>query len=376
MLAPDLAAAPARVLMTTDTVGGVWRYALELARGLTGGGTEVILAVMGPPATPEQLGEAAAIDGVVIVEGSFDLEWMPGADDDVLRAGAWLMELEAAYAPDIVHLNGYAHAGLPWQAPVGVVAHSCVLSWWRAVHGEDAPPEWDGYRTRTAAGLRAADLVVVPTRAFLRTIEALYGPGLRTRVIWNGRNAPKIECIEKQPIVFAAGRIWDDAKNLRMLASVAKDLPWPVCVAGPGVPERGDCAGLARNVRWLGSLAPAAMSVWHAQAAIFVTPSRYEPFGLAALEAALAGCALVLGDVPTLRELWAGAAMFVPPDDREQLAYALGSLIEDDDLRTTLGRLSKRRAATFSAARMTAAYRDAYAEVIASHGNAIRALAH
>jgi glycosyltransferase involved in cell wall biosynthesis len=176
-------------------------------------------------------------------------------------------------------------------------------------------------------------------------------------------------------MVLAAGRIWDAAKNLKMLPSVAKDLPWPVCVAGPGVPEPGDGAAFARNVRWLGALAPAEINLWYAQAAIFVAPSRYEPFGLAALEAALAGCALVLGDVATLRELWTGAALFVPPDDREQLAHVLGSLIADDELRATFGRLARKRAATFSAARMTAAYHNAYAEVIASHTGAIRAAA-
>jgi glycogen(starch) synthase len=373
MLARHLESAPTRVLMTVDAVGGVWRYALELARGLASAGTEVVMTVMGPPGTPEQLAEAAAIDGVRVVEGSFDLEWMPGADEDVLRAGAWLMELEATYAPDLVHLNGYAHAALPWQAPVVVVAHSCVLSWWRAVHGEEAPAEWDGYRRRTAAGLRAAHLVVAPTRAFLRTIESAYGPGLSARVIWNGRTASNVEAIDKQPMVLAAGRIWDAAKNLKMLPSVAKDLPWPVCVAGPGAPEHGDGAVLARNVRWLGALSPAAISLWYAQAAIFVAPSRYEPFGLAALEAALAGCALVLGDIPTLRELWTGAALFVPPDDREQLAHVLGLLIADDHLCATFGRLAKKRAETFSAARMTAAYHNAYAEVIASHAGAIRA---
>ena len=37
----------------------------------------------------------------------------------------------------------------------------------------------------------------------------------------------------------------------------------------------------------------------------------YEPFGLAVLEAAQAGCALVLSDIPTFRELWDGAALFV-----------------------------------------------------------------
>jgi glycogen synthase len=375
MLARHLEPAPDRVLMTVDAVGGVWRYALELARGLAGTGTDVVLAVMGPPATPEQLAEAAAIHGLQVVQGSFDLEWMPGADDDVLRAGAWLMELEATYAPDLVHLNGYAHAALPWCAPVVVVAHSCVLSWWRAVPGGEAPAAGDVYRRRTAAGLRAADLVVAPTRAFLRTIQSVYDPELRARVIWNGRTASNVEAIDKQPMVLAAGRIWDAAKNLKLLARVARDLPWPVCVAGPGAPEHGNGAALARNVRWLGALPPAAISLWYARAAIFVAPARYEPFGLAALEAALAGCALVLGDIPSLRELWTGAALFVPPDDREQLAHVLGLLIADDELRATFGQLARQRAATFSAARMTTAYHNAYAEVIASHAGAIRALA-
>ena len=252
MLARHLGSHPTRVLMTVDAVGGVWRYALELARGLASAGTEVVLAIMGPPARPEQLAEAAAINGVRVVEGSFELEWMPGADDDVLRAGAWLMELEATYAPDLVHLNGYAHAALPWHAPVVVVAHSCVLSWWRAVHGEEAPAEWDGYRRRTAAGLRAADLVVAPDPRFLRDIQSVYGPGIsRPRDLERPRReqyrgdrqaADGLGC---RPHL---GR----RKEPQMLASVATDLPWPVCVAGPGAPERGDGAALARNLRWLG----------------------------------------------------------------------------------------------------------------------------
>ena len=37
-----------RVLMTADTVGGVWQYALDLARGLSEAGASTILAVLGP----------------------------------------------------------------------------------------------------------------------------------------------------------------------------------------------------------------------------------------------------------------------------------------------------------------------------------------
>ena len=119
---------------------------------------------------PEQLAEAAAIHGVQVVQGSFDLEWMPGADDDVaarrrVADGAGGDVRARPRAPATAMRMRLCR----WRAPVVVVAHSCVLSWWRAVHGEEAPAEWDGYRRRTAAGLRAADLVVAPTRAFLRT---------------------------------------------------------------------------------------------------------------------------------------------------------------------------------------------------------------
>ena len=54
-------------------------------------------------------------------------------------------------------------------------------------------------------------------------------------------------------------------------------------------------------------------------AAIYALPARYEPFRLEVLEAAAPGCALVLGDIASLRELWDGAALFVAPDDDRAL---------------------------------------------------------
>jgi glycosyltransferase involved in cell wall biosynthesis len=56
---------------------------------------------------------------------------------------------------------------------------------------------------------------------------------------------------------------------------------------------------------------------------VFAAPARYEPFGLAILEAARAGCSRVLGDIPSLRELWDGAARFVDPGDPRTLRAAL-----------------------------------------------------
>ena len=62
-----------------------------------------------------------------------------------------------------------------------------------------------------------------------------------------------------------------------------------------------------------------------ARAAIYALPAHYEPFGLSILEAAMSGCALVLGDIPSLREIWGDAAVFVHPDNRDAVARCLAA---------------------------------------------------
>src|SRR5689334_19128168 len=112
-----------RVLMTTDCVGGVWTYVLELARALAPHGVEVALATMGPAPTDEQRREAEQLDNVTLHVSTFQLEWMDDPWLDVGRAAEWLMSLECRVRPDVVHLNGYAHGDLPWRAPTIIVGH-------------------------------------------------------------------------------------------------------------------------------------------------------------------------------------------------------------------------------------------------------------
>ncbi|HEU4642429.1 MAG TPA: glycosyltransferase family 4 protein [Gemmatimonadaceae bacterium] len=352
-----------KVLMTADTVGGVWTYAMELAGALEPHGVEVVLATMGMPLSPGQRTQARARANVRVVEGRYRLEWMADPWLDVRRAGAWLLELEARERPDVVHLNGYAHGALRWRAPVCVVAHSCVLSWWRAVKGTNAPPEWDAYRTAVRRGLDGADLVIAPTRAMLAALAACHGVVPRARVIPNARDASRFAAAAaKRPLVLAAGRLWDEAKNVSALDRVAPELPWPVYIAGDA---RGP-DGVERTfgaARALGRLDEAALANWMGAAEIFVLPARYEPFGLGALEAALAGCALVLGDIPSLREVWGDAALFVPPGDDGALAGALRALIADDARRERLARAARERAGRYAPAAMAREYLAAYAEL-------------
>jgi glycosyltransferase involved in cell wall biosynthesis len=401
--------------MTADTVGGVWDYSLQLAAALDAGGTEVVLATMGPRPTEAQREQAAAIPSIRLAESDYPLEWMEEPWDGVAQAGAWLRDLADAIDPDVVHLNGYVHAALPWRAPVVVVAHSCVCSWWMAVHGCEAPESWTRYRRAVRAGLYAADAVVAPSHAMLAALSAHHGP-IDGVVIPNGRDVEAVRsggggagplhsrgagqldtrgaglppspeaaadhrslggggqpCAPvsasgKEPLILAAGRLWDPAKNIGALAAIADRLPWPVAVAGD-LAAPGNAKALSPSgVLALGRLPAADLRTWLDRTSIYALPARYEPFGLSVLEAALARAALVLGDITSLRENWDGAGWFVPPSDTGALHAALARLIEDDERRAELGRRAYARAREFSVARMARGYRRLYAALLGQGG--------
>ena len=348
-----------RLLLTADTVGGVFTYTVELCRGLSAFGVEVCVATLGPLPSAAQRAELEACGNVRLFSARYRLEWEPEPWADVDAAGAWLLDLEARLSPDVVQLGGYAHAQLPFVAPTVVVAHSCVASWWSAVHGGPLPDAWRRYHQEVSRGLRAATARVAVSAQMREALGAHYGEVGPVRVIPNGRTALAGPRGNKLPRVVAAGRAWDEAKNLSLLESVAPGLPWPVVVAG-------DAKGLGLpppNVERLGAIAPGEVRALLDSAAIYCLPARYEPFGLSVLEAAQAGCALVLGDIPSLRENWEGAAVFVDPADPAGLSSVLCDLSDDSARRAELGAAAASRAVQFTPARMASAYAALYREL-------------
>lgn len=350
-----------KVLMTTDTVGGVWTYALELGAALAGRGIEVELASMGRLPSESQR-RAAAAAGLRLHDSMYRLEWMQDPWRDVEAAGQWLLELEAETKPDVVHLNGYAHAVLPFHSPVIVVAHSCVCTWWEAVHGQAAPAEWGRYQAAVRAGLAASDIIVAPTAAMLQALCRCHGQPARATVIHNGLEPTRFTPREKEPLILSAGRLWDEAKNIRLLEQVAPQVPWPVCLAGDAQPPDG--TPRETTLRCLGPLENGEMLDAFGRASIYVMPAKYEPFGLSILEAALCGCALVLGRIPSLWELWADDAVFIDPDDAAALRRSLDDLIADAAHRDWLARRARRRALMFSAQRMARGYMQLYRQLM------------
>jgi glycosyltransferase involved in cell wall biosynthesis len=376
-----MSAPPRKVLMTADAVGGVWNYSLQLVSELGRRDIEVTLVVMGGKPSPDQAKEAACLRNLSLIGTDFRLEWMDEPEADLRLAGELLLELEAEQRPDVIHLNGYCHAALPFTAPVMVVAHSCVPTWWQACRGEPLPAEWSAYRARVAAGVAAADLIVAPTAAYLREFTAVHGQPRAMRVILNGRDPAAFAVASKRSVVLAAGRLWDEAKNIATLCKAADGLRWPVLIAGEATAPHGGTAEVPGNVHRVGRLGSPEIAARMAEAAVFAAPARYEPFGLAILEAALSGCALVLGDIPTLRELWDDSALFVPPDDDGALRSALVGLLFEPERSAAFGKRARRRAGRYTAAAMGEAYVDAYRGLVARAaggvpaGEAFRALA-
>lgn len=350
-----------RVLMTADTLGGVFTYALTLASELSRRNVEVHVATMGERMRAEQREAADAIVGLTVHESTFALEWMDDPWSDVAHAADWLLGLEHSIRPDIVHLNGYAHACAGFRAPVIVAAHSCVLSWWDATLGETAPHRYDRYRTAVRDGLDAADVVIAPTHAMLASLEAHHGPVREALVIANGAQDPPL-CTTptpKEPFILAAGRIWDIAKNVHALARVAPRLSWPLKLAGWTAADTWGGPGV-EALGWCGA---AELGVLMERASLFALPARYEPFGLSALEAALRGCALVLGDIPSLREVWDDAATFVSPHDDHQIEAALERLVADGSHRMAMAERARDRAARYGAGASAAATLAVYQEL-------------
>jgi glycogen(starch) synthase len=359
-----------RVLMTTDTLGGVWVYSLGLARALAAHDVEVALAGMGAPPTELQKMEAGDIPGIRIFGSSYKLEWMEDPWEDIEKAGKWLLELEGFFHPDIVHLNNYAHVLLPWQAPTVVVGHSCVCSWWEAVHKSPFPAKWGRYKGLVKEALHRADYVTAPSNHMLELLKKHYGLNKENmRTIYNGRPADEFRPGTKHPFIFSAGRLWDEGKNISALDRAAEGISWPVYVAGPGMrpdltyDEIGSCNGF-KNVRKLGAMSSQSIAGWLGRSSIYCLPARYEPFGLSILEAALSGCALVLGDIPSLREIWEDSALFVPPGDPDALKDALLGLIANPAEMTKIAAFSRRRALELTPARMAREYMDIYSALI------------
>ena len=339
-----------RVLITVDAVGGVWRYAIDVARGLKSHGVDCLLVGFGPEPDAAQRAECSRSKLVWTHE---PLDWTVSHSTALDRGTDTVASLAQGWNADVLHLNMPSQAcGLQDQCPAVVASHSCVPTWWRAVQGTDLPSEWAWQTQRNQAGFERANAIIVPSKSHAAALNAIYNKLPPLHVIYN---ATAVEPADerKEPLVLSAGRWWDPGKNGSVLDEAAATIAWPVILAGP-LDGPHDQHAAFRNVRTPGALSHRDIVALMRRSAIFAAPSRYEPFGLAVVEAAISGAALVLADIPTFRELWTDAALFVPHDDSDSWSRALTELAEDTDLRSRLSAAARAKAQNFSLSRQSA----------------------
>jgi glycosyltransferase involved in cell wall biosynthesis len=290
------------------------------------------------------------------------LDWMV-TDAAQLEPGVEkLAGLARDWRADLLHLNLPSQAaGLESDVPVVVASHSCVPTWWQAVHGTALPEALEWQREHNRQGFCRADAIMVPSESHGAALRCAYGPLPPLHVVYNATSTAR-SSQSKETFILSVGRWWDTGKNGQILDAAAKSLPWPVVLAGPLFGPDGQ-ATVFRFAQAPGALAHQDILGLMRRASIFAAPSRYEPFGLAVAEAAVGGSALVLADIPTFHELWDGAALFVDPDDIGGWANAFSTLMENAPLRRELAARAQSCAQRFTLPRLAARLYELYSEL-------------
>jgi glycosyltransferase involved in cell wall biosynthesis len=352
--------------MTVDAVGGVWRYAMDLAGGLRSEGFETVFAGFGPRPSPDQAKEADELGKLFWHDAPLD--WMTEDEGELQRVPELIRDLALRERVNLLHLNLPSQAtGLVVDVPVVVVAHSCVATWFRAVRGHAVPEQWQWQTALNAKAFSRAHAVISPSHSHAALLRVVYGPIERLEMVYNSSRAPG-SFAPKQNFAFAAGRWWDEGKNGTVLDAAAAATDWPVIAVGANHGPNGQYLPL-RHVVHRGELGHAETVALMAQAAVVVSPSLYEPFGLAALEAARGKSALVLADIPTYRELWDEVALFADPHDPQAFADAIDLLSRDDVLRSELAEGAFVRAQEFSIEAQARSVRRVYERLLSSTYN-------
>jgi glycogen(starch) synthase len=356
------------ILVTTDTVGGVWTYTRELVTGLALRGIRVTLVSFGGIPGRAQTAWLEKFPDVAYFPTGFRLEWMQGASGDIADSARYLRGIVHECRPDLLHLSQYCYGSLDVGLPKIVVAHSDVMSWSEAVRGVQPDDDWSRwYRTIVEQGLSGASLLVAPSGWMLDRIESCYGKRARSLVIYNGRTPALFNpFVSKHNYAASVGRLWDEGKQSHLLTQVTGTLP--IFLAGAtSLTDESASEKVANGdesnsgIRSKGLLSEGEIRELLSRAAVYIATSKYEPFGLAPLEAAFSRCAILANDIPSFREVWGEAACYFRANDADSLRDSLERLHRDPKLRLTYGNLAYERARKrYTADRMVEEYVELY----------------
>jgi glycogen(starch) synthase len=310
-------------------VGGLGRHVGQLARQLAAHGHEVrVLTRGGGPEPERQQYEGATVwraaaDGLAIDFGSESvLAWTQAFEHSLVRAG---LRLVSQWHPDVIHAHDWlvaqtAHTlrqvtGSPVVVTVHATEHGRQQGWLtdpvpRAIHSVER------WLCRDAAAVIACSRYMA---AEVRRLYQLDPAGIR--VIGNGADPAESRCevetssaqkYQGEPLLVFAGRLVHEKglqELIKALPLLRDELPGVrLVVAGTGrqladQQDRATRYGVGDLIDWAGFLDEAELAGLLAAADLVVVPSLYEPFGMVALEAQLAGTPVAVSDTGGLAEL-------------------------------------------------------------------------
>lgn len=340
-----------KILFTADPLGAGWSHTASLARALARREDDVVVASFGAEPSPGRRAEMAA-GGVRLM--TFPISGPTTDPTFVQTARGALTMLVQEWKPAVVQIDRCSFGDLDLDVPK-------VLS-----VASDKTARVSRGRGPARKGLLGADAVVSPTRALAEEIGRRFEYRRPVSVIQPGLevgDAPVNFTVGKmrRSGVFFYGRTDERADGFDVLLEATRRLGGSIPLRFGGEGNRPPLPGWVSDAGWIGA---EERAVAFGRVAIAVFPSRDEPYGLLAVEAALQGCALLLSDTAAYREFWHGAAVLVPPDDPAALGAALAEIVEDTRRRDECARLCRARALSgFGAERMVEEHRDVYRRV-------------
>ncbi len=103
----------------------------------------------------------------------------------------------------------------------------------------------------------------------------------------------------------------------------------------------------SKNVIFTGFVSDFELSSLYKKCNFFIYPSLYEGFGIPPLEAMKNDCAVIVSDIPSLKEVCSNAAIYVNPFDTESIKNGMLKIIGDSVLKEELKRKGSLRSEFF-----------------------------
>ena len=347
-----------RILMTSYEFppigGGGAAVVAGLSRQLAASGHEVDLVTMSFRGCPRQEQvNGVRVHRVPCVRRSKHNCTTPEAMSYLAGAMPVIRGLLARKRYDVMH----AHFILPDGLLAWRVRRATGLPYIITAHGTDVPG-YNRHRLRFMHGLlrplwkqvvAGASRIVCPSEILERLVVAQHPAAHKTIVIPNGLEVGEYTPRGHDARILVVTRMLERKGVQYVLDSLAQSPVEPevhIVGDGPFLPElRRQAVALdspARFWGWLDNRSPQLRELYES-AGIFVFPSEAENFPVVLLEAMAAGLAIITTEGTGCAEVVGDAGLLVPVRDSRAIGRALQRLIENPELRRTLGTAARRR---------------------------------